>query len=131
MSVFVSNSEGSFHSPKKSLKTSFVKAVIEIWIINETEQNCMLFLRWLCVDWFIRGDKVNINANLLCLAPKKPVDSKWEDMDTLHFICTLFTLHHGVRDSKEILDKFLLFSKCGCDFYIKKELASSYQLSVT
>lgn len=115
MSVFVSNSKSSSHLPKRFLKTSFVKAVIEIWIINKTEQNCMLFLRWLCVNWFIRGDKVNINAYLLCLPPKTPVDSKWED--TLHFIWNLSTLHHGVRDSKDILEKFLLFSKCGCDFH--------------
>ena len=45
-------------------------------IVELPSQGCLLFLRWLCVDRFIRVDKWNTNASLFCLAHNTPNELK-------------------------------------------------------
>lgn len=47
-------------------------------------------LRCLCVDCISRGDKVNINASLLCLAANRHMDSKMGRYVSLAFYLHLF-----------------------------------------
>lgn len=118
MSVCASNSKGSSHSPKKSLKSSFIKAFTKICMTKEIEQECLLFFKVASALTYIESESIYI----FCVAPNRPMNSKWKDMNTLYFIYTL--IYFCTMDSEEIL----LFSKCGHGFLQQERFFSSMSI---